>query len=607
MNAGLAFSPLMPWPLIAVLGGAGLALIGWSWFSGARGYGFRALALGVLALALLNPKSVRQARQAQPDVVLVMTDASQSQQVGDRAAKTQAGLEEVRARLSEFKNLEVRETSFGDTDEGTMLFEALSNALADIPRRRFAGAIVITDGQVHDVPSGSAALALPGPLHVLLSGKRGETDRRLVIEKAPVYGVVGRNVEIAYRIEEYSGTGEPVRVRFKRNGAEEGSALVPVGRGLKFSFKIEHAGPVVIEMEVEVSPEELSSINNRAAVSINGVRDRLKVLLVSGQPHPGERTWRNLLKSDPSVDLIHFTILRPPEKKNYVPLNELSLIAFPVDELFGEKLPQFDLIIFDRYVVRDVLGPSYIQNIGDYLLNGGAILLASGPEFAGPRSLFRTSLGSSMPVQPTGRVIEQAFTPKVSEVGRLHPVTAALVRGDRVTGGWGRWLRQIEARQVSGLTLMTGAEGNPLLVLARAGKGRIAQLMSDHIWLWARGFEGGGPQGKLLRRLAHWLMKEPDLEEESLKARIEGGRLVIERQTMASSVGPVTVLTPSGAELTVELKADPNGPARAGIAANETGLYTIRDGVLAALATLGPLNPPEFSDLRATADIIGPV
>ena len=209
---------------------------------------------------------------------------------------------------------------------------------------------------------------MPGPLHVLLSGERGETDRRLVIEKAPGYGIVGNNVDIAFRVEDSApaaGQRAPrrARVSLRRDGRETRSVLVPVGRSERFTFALDHAGPSVVELEVEPADGEITALNNRAAASINAVRDRLKVLLVSGQPHSGERAWRNLLKADPAVDLVHFTILRPPEKDDFTPLKELALIVFPVRELFEVKLHEFDLIVFDRYAVRHVLPPSYLRNI----------------------------------------------------------------------------------------------------------------------------------------------------------------------------------------------------------------------------------------------------
>ena len=127
-------------------------------------------------------------------------------------------------------------------------------------------------------------------------------------------------------------------------------------------------------------------------VSIDGVRDKLRVLLVSGEPHAGERTWRNLLKSDASVDLVHFTILRPPEKQDGTPINELSLIAFPTRELFQQKINEFQLIIFDRYARQGVLPIIYFDNIARYVRDGGAVLVAAGPDYASPTSIWRTPL-----------------------------------------------------------------------------------------------------------------------------------------------------------------------------------------------------------------------
>ena len=617
MSNGLGFAPLLPWATIALLGVPAAVLLAVAAVRGGRGVALRAAALAVLVLALINPRAVRENREPQPDVAVVVLDQSDSQAVGERGAQSEAALDAVRGALSRFDDLELRIVRTGgasadDAERGTRLFAALAQTLAQVPRQRFAGAILITDGQVHDVPADPAALPA-GPLHVLLTGARGETDRRLVIEKAPSYGIVGKEVGVAYRIEDHDarqGTGvrrKMARVSLRRDGVEMESALVPVGRNERFSFVLEHAGPTVLELEVSPVPDELSTLNNRAVVNINGVRDRLRVLLISGQPHAGERTWRNLLKSDPSVDLVHFTILRPPEKDDFTPLNELSLIVFPVQELFEIKLKGFDLIVFDRYVLRDVVPPSYLRNIAEYLREGGAILFAVGPEFAGVRSLFQSPLGRVMPAKPTGRVLERGFVPALTDVGRRHPVTAALVDGKADIPRWGRWFRQVEAGLGSGVVLMQGLDERPLLILDRVGKGRVAQLMSDHIWLWARGFEGGGPQAELLRRLAHWLMKEPDLEEEGLRGRIRDGRLVIERRSLSLGRPRVTVSAPSGATRTVELRAAGGGLSKATVETDETGLYRLDDGTNTVLVASGAVNPVELSDLRATAERLAPV
>ena len=617
MTDSLSLAPMAPLGLIAVLAAVALALLAVAIIRGGQGWPLRSLVLAVLVAALANPQAVREERQPQRDIALIAVDHSASQGVGERRAETEAALKSVRERLSRFDDLDVRIVDVSDSisteateangrkENGTRVFSAVARAAVEIPRRRFAGVIVITDGQIHDMPASSA---FPGPIHVLLTGTPGESDRRLVIEQAPGYGIVGKEVAIRYRVEDRLGekaktfTDGLARVRLRIDGNEEKIAEIPVGRGGVFTFKLEHAGPTVVEMTVDTVPGELSAINNRTLVSINGVRDRLRVLLVSGQPHAGERTWRNLLKSDPSVDLIHFTILRPPEKDDFTPLKELALIAFPIQELFEEKLRNFDLIVFDRYVVRDVLPPSYFRNIVDYVKEGGALLLALGPEFATLESLYNTPLGKIMPASPTGKVLERGFRPSLTDTGRRHPVTAGLSRSKDGKPQWGRWFRQIDAAPRSGQILMRGLDGKPLLLLEREGKGRVAQLLSDHIWLWARGFEGGGPQAELLRRLAHWLMKEPDLEEEGLKAEISDGRLQVERRSLDDKRVQVTVSMPGGETRTLELGEGGDGTGRAAMAITVPGLYRVSDGVRTALATLGALNPLEFRDLRASAD-----
>jgi len=611
MTESLFFAPILPTALIGLLAlmGAGLCVL--ALLRGGRGWLPRALVLVVLVLALANPQAVREVREPRRDVALVVVDRSPSQLIGKRPAQTDAALKMVRETLSGFDDLDVQVMDISGDDEGTHLFGALNREAADIPRKRFAGAIIITDGQVHDLEQGkSGAKSELGPVHVLLTGAPDESDRRLVIEKAPGYGIVGKDVTIRYRVEDRRNkkgglVSDLAKIRFKTDDKEETVAQVPVGKSREFTFILDHGGPTVVEFEVDAAEGELSTVNNRTLVSINGVRDRLRVLLVSGQPHAGERTWRNLLKSDPSVDLVHFTILRPPEKDDFTPLQELALIAFPIQELFEDKLSKFDLIVFDRYVVRDVLPPSYLRNIVRFVNEGGALLLAVGPEFATARSLYQTPLGKVMAASPTGKVLERGFLPQLSDIGKRHPVTEGLkVDSDPE---WGRWFRQIDAINNTGQVLMQGPDGKPLLVLERKGRGRTAQFLSDHIWLWARGFEGGGPQGELLRRLAHWLMKEPDLEEESLSAIIKDGRLTVTHRSLKGDNPEISVTTPSGRKKNLSLKKTGDGPGKAILPVKEPGLYKVSDGIQTALATVGALNPLEYSDLRASAEKIRPV
>ncbi|HVJ53931.1 MAG TPA: hypothetical protein VM689_15790 [Aliidongia sp.] len=617
----LAWAPLLPWPVIAAAGLVALILIGFGLWRRARGTLWRALALAIVLLALADPSLVEELRQPQKDVALIVKDVSGSQAIGDRAAAADADVKYLQQKLSAYPDLEVRTIEAGDVppgsagDPGTQLFGNVAHALADVPPQRVAGIAMVTDGQVHDVPPADR-LPFTAPLHVLLDGHKDEGDRRIVIKEAPSFGIVGKELSLTLRVEDLGGApgsraGNPqtARVTIRKDGGEARQTVIPVGVDKQVPITLDHGGPSVFEISTEPGPNELTLDNDRAAIVVNGVRDRLKVLLVSGEPHAGERTWRNLLKADPSVDLVHFTILRPPEKQDGTPIRELSLIAFPIRELFDVKLADFDLIIFDRYHRRGVLPQTYLENIANYVRKGGALLEATGPSYGSPMTLYHTPLGAVLPAEPTGETYEQGFKPHVTELGNRHPVTADLPGAGadpKAEPTWGRWFRQVEADQHRGTTVMTGIDGKPLLVLDRVGKGRVAQLLSDEMWLWTRGFEGGGPQAELLRRLSYWLMQEPDLEENDLRGTVDGSRLTIQRRTLEPDPHPVELTDPDGKTRTIPMTDESGGRQVAVVPITKSGLYRISDDVRTALAAAGALNPIEMADVRTTASVLQP-
>ncbi len=614
---GLVLVPLLPWWMIAALAAASVLLTALALWRRARGAGLRGLALVAGLAALANPISVDETRDPLDDVAIIVVDESLSQRVGERREATEAARTALASRIERLDGMALRIVTAGaptaaedggEAGDGTLLFAALEDALADIAPERVAGVVMITDGQVHDVPANAARLGLRAPLHVLLSGRRDEQDRRLVVEQAPRYGIVGETLALRLRVEdETMAPGSAATVTLRRDGGPPQRITVTIGQSREIPFELDHGGTTVLEITADAGRAELTLDNNRAVTVINGVRDRLRVLLVSGEPHAGERTWRNLLKADPSVDLVHFTILRPPEKQDGTPIRELALIAFPIRELFEVKLGEFDLIIFDRYNRRGVLPLVYFDNIVRYVREGGAVLVAAGPGFAGPLSLYRSPLSEIFPARPTGKVLNAGFRPQVLDRGRRHPVTADLAGLNDGEPRWGRWFRLIDAEADSGTVVMHGTGGRPVLVLDRIGKGRVAQLLSDHVWLWDRGFEGGGPQAELLRRLAHWLMQEPELEEDALRAVSHGGRLEIERRSLEPDDSPVTVTFPSGATREVALTPTSGGRSTARIAVAEAGLYRLGDGRRSAVAAVGALNPREFADLRTTARRLQPI
>jgi len=601
----LDLAPIIPLWLLAAAAALSLLALLPAFLRRARGVWWRAAAFAALLLALANPRVVEETREVRPDIALLVMDASDSTvQVPGRAAAMDAARRTLEGRLGRLENLELRVVEVPEGgNQGTRLFTALDRALAETPRARLAGVLAVTDGQVHDVP---ALPPIDAPFHLLLPGRPGETDRRLRVIEAPGFGIVGRSVELRVAVDDLGVTPQAgaARLTIRRDGAAPRQESVPVGREHRIEVPIERGGPTVLELVAEPRPGEVSDANNRAVVTINGVRDRLRVLLVSGEPHAGERTWRRLLKADPGVDLVHFTILRPPEKDDLTPLNELALIAFPVRELFQVKLREFDLIVFDRFANRGILPPAYMRNIAEFVRGGGALLVSVGPEFSGPASLASTPLAAVLParpVAPPNAIQESPFRPRVSEAGRRHPVTDGLQPGPEPE--WGRWYRHLRSEARGGTTVMEGPDGAPLIQLDRVGQGRVALMLSDHIWLWARGHEGGGPHQELLRRTAHWLMREPELEEEDLTARIEGGRMQVMRRSLDAGPPPEVIVTaPDGSTLRMPLAPAGGGRAAAEVPAVAPGMWQVGDGRRQAYAAAVPPNPPELADLRATPE-----
>ncbi len=611
MHLGIAFAPLVGshvlWVAVAAVAILVLALF----VARSRGAAIRASALALIVLALANPSLTREDRQPLSSIAVVVVDKSPSQNFGDRTQQTEQARAAVVARLKRIPGLETRVIEAGQADgenDGTRLFTALNAALADVPPDRVAGVIMITDGRVHDVPADASALGFKAPIQVLVTGHKDERDRRVALIAAPRFGIVGQSQTITYRVEDHGANQTTAEVTVRRDGTVLETETVPVGVAQSVQIPIPHEGENIVEIEASPLPGgELTLVNNRAVVSIDGVRDKLRVLLVSGEPNPGERAWRNLLKSDPSVDLVHFTILRPPEKQDGTPINELSLIAFPTRELFQQKINQFQLIIFDRYARQGVLPMIYFDNIAQYVRDGGAVLVDAGPDYAGQFSIWHTPLDSILPAEPNGEVTEQPFHPRLTELGERHPVTRGLPGSDGDPPHWSQWFRVVDSVNTTGTTVMKAADDQPLLVLARQGEGRVALLLSDQMWLWARGFQGGGPQLELLRRLSHWLMKEPDLEEEALRLKVNGHNLIVQRQTMADSVADVTLTSPSGVNRTIKLQAVKPGLWQSTVAASELGLWRASDGKLNALVNMGPANPLEFAEVTSTTDVVGPI
>ncbi|MDO5657876.1 MAG: hypothetical protein Q4G36_06095 [Paracoccus sp. (in: a-proteobacteria)] len=606
----LGFDPWLGWwPVWAVLGIAVLAGAV-AVFTRLRGWAWRVATLALIAAALAGPGVERATTQALSDIVLLLDDRSASNRIGNRTAQTDAALDALAARIAALPATELRRVTVEDAPDGSLLGAALARAIASEPEARLAGVIALSDGLAHDpalIP-GEA----PAPVHILLSGQPGDWDRRLIIDEAPGFGLIGQEVSFRLRIEDQGAVpesiaGRPATVELRMGGELVFSSSAMPGQAFTLPVTLENLGENLFWVSTPDQPGELTGLNNAAALGVNGLRDRLRVLLVSGEPNPGARSWRNLLKSDAAVDLIHFTILRPPEKSDGVPVEEMSLIPFPTHELFMERISDFDLIIFDRYRVRGILMPEYYANIRRYVEEGGAILVSAGPEIATVDSLALSPLGPILPAQPTGRVIEAPFRPELTEAGRRHPVTSGLEGAAADPPDWGRWLSHSEMTPEPGAEVVMEAGGDPLLMLRRVGEGRVALLASDQVWLWGRGFEGGGPQLDLLRRIAHWSMKEPELEEDALSVSVRGEQVTLTRRSLSQTVGGLRIDSPAGGA--AKLDMEPTGPGRFAVdwQAPGPGLYIAEQDGLRRSFAIGPPSPREFQRVVADGAAFAPL
>jgi len=612
-NLNIAFAPELPIWFLASLTGVIALLCLYGLFRQVRGSLVRSLAGALVALALFNPSLLQEDRSPLKTIIPLVIDETTSQRMNNRDEQTANAAEDIRNQFARLENFELREIIVRDqisqtSDVSSALFSSLENAMQDVPADQMGGAIFITDGQVHDIPQAESTAPINGPLHVIVTGEEDERDRRIFLKNAPRFGVVGESQEIVYEIEEtgFEGRG-PVEVTIRLDGEVVSVEEVLPGEESSFVFDVPHGGKNIIELDAEVAQGEISEINNRTFTTLNGIRENLRVLLVSGEPHAGERTWRNLLKSDASVDLVHFTILRPPEKQDGTPINQLSLIAFPTRELFVQKIDEFDLIIFDRYKRRGVLPVLYFDNIARYVREGGAVLVAAGPEYADFASIGQTPLNSVLPALADGEITEAPFVPRISETGRKHPVTRNLDGWDEENPKWSRWFRSIGVNETGGETVMTNENDEPVLMLQRHDEGRVALFLSDHVWLWSRGFEGGGPHVQLLRRLSHWLMKEPELEEERLVAEAGANILTLTRQTLGDQPDDATVTSPSGETQTLSFTQSASGVWEAQMEVDEIGLYRTSSGEFTALAQVGPANPRELAAVISTTELLQPI
>lgn len=614
----IAFDPLLPWPWLAVLVGIAAIAALFAATNGLKSDFQRLLAALFLGLALSGPQLVDEERRPLPDTVLILKDGSDSMQLGERSQVADQAEIAIRDTLAATGPVDVVTVNIPPDADGTRLANALRDAVASVPTGRLGGVVALTDGQTHDVAESTAEVMPEGvPFHALIIGDPDARDRRISAVTAPKFGVVGELANFELRVDDPGYEGERAQIEVRLNGERKARFPITIGQTLSVPLEIERRGRNTVEMTViPADGGELTLNNNLYIAEISGIRDRMRVLLITGEPHNGGRSWRNLLKSDPSIDLVQFTILTQPRVKNTnASERELSLIQFPRRQLFEDRLDEFDLIIFDQYRRREIpdqmgrsrptIPPAHFSNIARYVEEGGALLLASGPAFSTQDSLYLTPLVSILPSRPTGETSEEAFRPELNDKGRLHPITRSFAGRD--DSQWGPWYRLIGNDPLSGNVLMEGPDGTPLFIIDRVADGRVAMLMSDQAWLWAKGHKGGGPYREMFRRTAHWLLGEPDLDAETLSARGENGQLIVERRTLDEAPSEAEVIYPNGETRTVTMTENEPGYYSGTLPLDGLGAYRLRHGDISTIAAVGMLNPIEFTELLPTQERLQPL
>ncbi|WP_273719780.1 MULTISPECIES: hypothetical protein [unclassified Bartonella] len=616
MTPFFTFQPFLPLSWILFLGGISTLFVIISLIQQRQGSLLRLIALIVLLLTLLNPMIIKEQREPLKSTIGIVIDRSKSQTFGTRTNDSDEARRQLTKALAHYPQFEPRFIEVGRLADNqyapsTNLFQALTQSISDIPPSRYAGTIFITDGQVHDIPD-IIELHHQAPLNALITGRSSEFDRQVKIISPPRFALINKPQILSILVEDKGQTQQSLPkqadITVSINGQEVGHYSVTPGSIFQTEITLPHAEKNIIQVTTETYKGELSSENNRAIAIIEGIRENLRVLLISGAPYNGERTWRDLLKGDSNIDLVHFTILRPPNKADNTPLSQLSLVVFPTKKLFVEEINNFDLIILDGYQHSSVLPLIYYDYIAQYVQQGGALLMVTGPEFTQQNSLAKTPLISILPALPNGTILQKPFRPKLTKEGERHPVTKNLATLNFPASQWGRWLRQIAIQNThKGIALMKGADEQPLLLLSHVGQGRVGMLLSDESWLWARGFEGGGPYAALYRRIAHWLMKEPELEEEKLTATSNHHRLTIYRQTLKDHPEPAEITFPSGKKENITLTKEQEGIFAATIDIDETGVFTIKNGDLTTLSFVTVLDNLELLDVISTKEKLAPI
>lgn len=552
----ITFEPILPIILILILLVILLFITFFTIFNRIQGGIYRILIFVIFFFLLIQPSLKIEKRKLENSILTFVIDDSLSQQVSGRSKNIDTiyknMLRQINNKYNQFDILEIRindkkitkrfgningilsntlsiEEKKSESKYSTRLLKIFYEEINKYPTKKISTAFFLTDGQIHDLKESSIVDKIDIPIYYILPNVKNLNDQKLEVTYAPDYAYVGESVKIKVVANDYTENKKGY-LKLDIFDPEQNLKEINLEKNVEetINFKINKIGENIFYLRIKPNSDDLSNSNNFKIVKINAIRKRLRVLLVSGEPYMGTRVWRNFLKSDPTVELVHMTVLRPPEKNDNTKISELSLIPFPVKELFEEKLKNFNLIIFDNFRGRNILTPLYYENLIGFVEKGGAILEITGPSYNSRNSLFRTQVGKILPGAPTGKSLRGEFKPELTELGKKHPITKSIFKNLKNYGSWYE-MNDVLIDNKETSVLLKGLKDKPLLSIKKIDKGRISQIYSHNIWIWKNNILNPGPYRELIKNLAHWLMKEPELEEDELKVSIKGKKVFIKK------------------------------------------------------------------------------
>jgi uncharacterized membrane protein len=405
-----------------------------------------------------------------------------------------------------------------------------------------SGVLLFSDGADNaELASGVDARAkaeltsLGVPISTFLAGKGGVVDLAVEQVKVDDFAFVRNTVTAIVELHARGLSGQEAAVVLRRENQVIGTKTVHLEGddarvSVPFSFTPDQTGRFVYTVSAPVFPGEAVTENNSRSFVLKVIRDRIRVLYVVGRPSWDVRFLRGLLKQDPNIDLVSFYILRTNSNQTGVldERRELSLIPFPMNEIFAEKLHTFDVVIFQNFGYSDptLSISNYEENLERYVFNGGAFVEIGGDHAFGEGRTNFPVLGRALPVDPSGQGVAQgAFKPRLTASGLRHPVTAL---GNNAASSEALWasLPAVEGANLvkpkPGAAVLldhpsANVEGQsaPILALWDYGRGRSMALMIDESWKWAFTAHAGGATTRLYDKLwanaLRWLVRDPDL------------------------------------------------------------------------------------------------